>query len=147
MKKLLLTICVGAFLSLFAKASNADLFTYNADQVNQELIQLQNLEDYVAANPGITLTNLQSENNSLVANLNMGTNTMGGFSLFGEPPLGIPSFLWGCVFWVAGVAIVYFITDEDKEETKKALFGCVVSSAGYVIFWVLYYVWLSTWWW
>jgi len=146
MKKLLLTLCVGALMSLFARASNADLFTYNTDQVNQELIQLQSLEDYVSANPGITLTNLQAENNALVANLNINGNTLGGFGLSGEPPLGIPSFVWGCVLSWVGILVVYFMTDEDKEETKKAAIGCIVGGAAYVVFWILYALVWGSWW-
>jgi hypothetical protein len=146
MKKLILTICTGAFLSMFVSANNADLFSYNQDQVNQELSQLQALENYVSANPDVSLTNLQAENNSLVADLNMSANSMGGFSLSGEPPLGISSFLWGCVFGLVGVAIVYFMTDEDKDETKKALIGCAVSGLSWTVFYVIYYlVWWGAW--
>ena len=140
MKKLLLTLCIGSFVTLFASANNADLFSYNADEVNQELGQLQSLENYVNANPGITLTNLQSENNNLVANLNLDLNNLGGFPfLSGEPPLGIPSFLWGCVVSWVGILVVYFMTDEDKAETKKALFGCLVN-AGAVIIWEVFWL-------
>ena len=140
MKKLLLTLCIGSFVTLFASANNADLFSYNADEVNQELGQLQSLENYVNANPGITLTNLQSENNNLVANLNLDLNNLGGFPfLSGEPPLGIPSFLWGCVLSWVGILVVYFMTDEDKAETKKALFGCLVN-AGAVIIWEVFWL-------
>ncbi len=149
MKKFLLTFCIGAFVTMFASANNADLFSYDADEVHQELVQLQNLEDYVNANPGITLTNLQAEDNDLVANMNFALNNLSGFPFSGgEPPLGIPSFLWGCVFGVVGVAIVYFVADQDKDETKKAFLGCVVSAAAYILFWVFWVVlWGGAWWW
>ncbi len=138
MKKILLTLCLGTFVTMFAMANNADLFSYNADEINQELAQLQSLEDYVSANPGITLTNLQAENNSLISDLNLDMINFGSLSLSGEPPLGIPSFLWGCVFTVVGVAVVYFVTDQDMDETKKAILGCVVSGAVYVLWWVFW---------
>jgi hypothetical protein len=138
MKKLILMICAGAFLSVFVNANNADLFSYDENQVTQDLSQLQALENYVSANPDISLVGLQAENNSLLANLNLATNNFGGFGLSGEPPLGIPSFLWGCVFTLVGVAIVYFITDQDMAETKKAFLGCVVSGACYILWWVFW---------
>lgn len=141
MKKLLLTLCIGSFVTLFALANNADLFSYDADEVNQELGQLQNLEDYVSANPGITLTNLQSENNGLIANLNLDLNNISGFSMLAEPPLGIPSFLWGCIIGPVGIVLVYVLTDQDGEQTKKALYGCLVGYVGgallYILFWVV----------
>ena len=54
-----------------------------------------------------------------------------------EPPLGIPSFLWGCVFGIVGIVIVYIFTDNNKVELKKALNGCVV---GYVVPTVIYVI-------
>lgn len=147
MKKILLTLCAGLFITLLASANNADFFSYDADQVNQEMAQLQSLEDFVSTNSGITLANLQAENNALVNNLNFGSSEFGGIgSLSGEQALGIPSFLWGCVFNVAGVAIVYFIT-EDNDETKKAFIGCVVSAAGYIVFWLFWAVLLGNTFW
>jgi hypothetical protein len=44
------------------------------------------------------------------------------------PPLGIPSFLWGCVFGIFGLALVYFMTGQDSEQTRKALWGCVLGT-------------------
>ena len=148
MKKLILLICAGAFLSVFVNANDANLFTYDKNQVNQELSQLQSLENYVNVNPSASLANLQAEDNSLIANLNLNMDNMGGFALSGEPPLGIPSFLWGCVFNLVGVAIVYFVTDEDMAETKKAFLGCVVSGAVYVLYWVFWVLVIgnSFWW-
>ena len=111
------------------------------------MTQLQAIEDYVAANPDMTLSGMQAENNALVSHLNLSSGDFGGIgSLSGEPALGIPSFLWGCVFGVVGVAIVYFVS-EDSDETKKAFLGCVVSAAAWILFYVLYAVWWSTVWW
>ena len=147
MKKIILTLCAGLFVTLLASANNADLFKYDANQVNQEMTQLQAIEDYVAANPDMTLSGMQAENNALVSHLNLSSGDFGGIgSLSGEPALGIPSFLWGCVFGVVGVAIVYFVS-EDSDETKKAFLGCVVSAAAWILFYVLYAVWWSTVWW
>ncbi len=53
-----------------------------------------------------------------------------------EPPLGIPSFLWGCILGVIGILLVYILTDGDKLETKKALWGMLV----WVGVWVILYV-------
>lgn len=44
-----------------------------------------------------------------------------------NPPMGIPSFLWGCAFGLTGMIIVYLLTDRNKMEVKKAFDGCVVS--------------------
>ncbi len=49
------------------------------------------------------------------------------------PPLGIPSVVWGFCFGILGVLLVYVMTDQSKEETKKAFYGCVAGA----IFWVI----------
>jgi hypothetical protein len=147
MKKVLLTLLTGLFVSVFAMANNSDLFSYDENQVSQEMSQLQALEDFVAVNPGVTLSNLQTENNALVNDLNLANGEFGGIgSMSGEPALGIPSFLWGCVLSWVGVLVVYLVTDQDKSETKKAFMGCIVGALAYTVFYVIYYfVLLSAW--
>jgi hypothetical protein len=139
MKKLLLVLVTGLCFTVYSNAKNADLFNYNKEVVNKELSDLQTLENYVSANPGTTLTDLQANNNELASKLNLNTTDLSGFMASFEPPLGVPSFLWGCVFSVAGVAVVYFVAD-DKEETKKAFKGCVVNGVTYLVIYVIYYV-------
>jgi hypothetical protein len=53
------------------------------------------------------------------------------------PPLGIPSFLWGCLLSWVGILLVYLLTEENRDETKKAVWGCVAGSAAYVLFYVI----------
>jgi hypothetical protein len=73
-------------------------------------------------------------------------NGISGLTLSNEKVFGIPSFLWGCVGWIPGVAVVYLVS-QDKAETKSAIIGCVVGS----LFWaglstVRYFVWGGYWW-
>jgi len=139
MKKILLTLISGMFITTLALAGNADVFSYDADQLNQEMAQLQSLEDFVAVNPGVTLSTLEAENNALVSDMNLTSgNFAGGFDVTG-PVLGISSFLWGCVLSWVGVLIVYLVAD-DSAETKKAFIGCIVGTLVYVVLDIVYYV-------
>lgn len=122
-------------------AGNADLFSYDEDAVSSELADLTELENYVWTNPAATLSSLTEEGNSLLDGLKLFSPFAMGMEL--EPPLGIPSFLWGCVFGVVGVALVYFIA-EDSDETKKAFFGCLV---GAVVYGLVYAVLWAPWAW
>jgi hypothetical protein len=141
MKKIILTLVTGLCMSALSFANNADIFSYDANKINQEMSELQSLEDFVTVNPGVTLSNLQTENSSLVNDLNLISETYGGIGSFsGEPALGIPSFLWGCILGWVGILIVYLVTDQDKAETKKALTGCIVSSLAGCVVGVVYYV-------
>lgn len=131
MKKILflpfLFLCV---FSSYAENSNADLLI-NTTEVNSELSKLSALEKYLDAHPGSTLDNLKLENNQLVD-----ANLLSSMAMpSGNQALGIPSFLWGCAFGVVGLAVVYFVT-EDNDETKKALWGCVTSTVAWTALYV-----------
>lgn len=132
MKSLLLAITFVAGM-FAAKAENASLFQYDRNAVNNEMTQLNKVESYVNAHEGVTLNQLKSENNSIVQDVNLNSNA--GFASTASGPAGIPSFVWGfCLSWV-GILIVYLVV-QDSEETKKALYGCLVSAAIYILWWV-----------
>lgn len=132
MKKATLTLSLVLAVVFSAFAGNASHFNFNEAEMNQALQQVEAAEKLVAQNPGLTFEDLDQE---LKVNLSA-TPIIGATQ--SEPPLGIPSWIWGCVFGVAGLAIVYFVT-EDKEETKKALWGCVASTViGVVIYFVAF---------
>jgi hypothetical protein len=42
-----------------------------------------------------------------------------------ESTLGIPPFLWACVFGLLGILLVFLLTDKDI--TNKAAMGCLVA--------------------
>ncbi len=127
---LLVVLALGGSLS----AADGDLFSYNQNAVTTALSELSEIENYVMDNPATSLSLMVENNNSLLNGLSLYSPNAMGFA-YGEPPLGIPSFLWGCVFGVVGVAIVYFVA-EDGDETKKAFYGCIVST---LVYGVLYF--------
>jgi hypothetical protein len=130
------------FSALFACACNlgfaadAALFEVNEQEISTEFAQLDELESYVNANDGVTFSSMDASN-PLLANVSAGNSSLGVVSSLAEAPLGIPSFLWGFCFNVAGVAIVYFVAD-DREETRKAFIGCAVSGGLYILWWVFW---------
>ncbi len=137
--KSLLIVVAFVLANLFAaKAEKASLFQYDKNAVNKEMSQLNKVESYVNANNGVTLNQLKAENNEVVKNVNFNTKAS-EFSSLADGPAGIPSFIWGfCLTWV-GILIVYLVT-EDSDETKKALIGCLVSAAVYILFWLVWVV-------
>ena len=137
-----LTVCVlVSFLALSqAFANDADLFKFDYNSVQDEFAELNQLAELVTANTSLTYTELMYSNENLLTSMNLvpETGIPGGAS--GEPVLGIPSFLWGCGLGVVGMVIVYVGTDQDKDETKKALWGCITSGAVTGVVYVVYYV-------
>lgn len=130
MKKLfLLCLMIAGFSQI--KANDAALFSYDRNAMETAISSITAIENFVAQNPEISINDLTKTGNMLVNGIEISTNP---FGLNGETPLGIPPFLWGCVFTWVGLLVVYIASDNDKELTKKALFGCVTGTVAYVVF-------------
>lgn len=132
----------GAFAANIINPSpNLDesVFSYDEEMLSSALSELNELDNFIEANNDVTFESLENAGSSLIANIEAGSAPMGmpGAAEGGESPLGIPSFLWGCVFGVLGVVLVYVLSDEDKAETKKALWGCVASTAVSVVLYMV----------
>ncbi len=104
----------------------------NDQSINAEFEKLNKLEQYVNAKEGTTLEDVKDT--ELTKDLNLDTNVTNTIAS-GELPLNIPAFWWGCVLGVIGILVVYLVTDKDKDQTKKAMFGCLVFAA----VWAIYY--------
>ena len=109
-------------LVMSGKAFATD-FSYDAQKVKSEFASLKTAEEYVAAHD-VDLTTLEATG-MLAPDVTISAWTPDD----GEgPPFGIPSFLWGCVLGVIGVVLVYILTDGNKDESKKAFYGCLVAA-------------------
>jgi hypothetical protein len=136
MKKLFLTLFLGTLVvgSTFASAS-ADIFTIDEARIEADFAELNTLDAYLDEHEGLSLEDLQ--NSGAAMSLNLSPETMNGLAAMSEAPLGIPSFLWGCVLGWVGILIVYLVS-EDKDETKKALYGCLAWTAVGILWYVLW---------
>ncbi len=139
MKKIFLAL----LFSLFAfgiQASVSDLFEIDDAALSEEFASLTQLETIVVGHGDLTFESLMTEHSDLMKSIHLQSDLSNGLlGFYFEPPLGIPSFLWGFCLGVAGLAVVYLIT-EDNEETKKALWGCVASAALGATFYIVYFV-------
>jgi len=137
--KNLLAAFVLLFLASFSTfANDADLFNCDYDAVQTEFAELDQLCNMVVSNSDLTYSTLKENNASMITGLKLVSDTNSPFASFGEPPLGIPSFLWGCVCGPVGLVIVYLLTEEDKAETKKALWGCITTTVVYTVVYIVY---------
>ena len=95
------------------------------------------LEDFINQHQGITYSDLKAMGSELIVNLSDEASPMGATG-DNDATLGIPAFWWGCVLGWIGILLVYLLTDNDKEQTKKALYGCLVQAGAVGIFYVVY---------
>lgn len=139
MKKLYILAFICS-ITISVRAGSGELFTYDEVLVDEEMAQLQSLEDFLLSNPAATLNEIESAGIFDLKGMKLfPDNSFRAGSFLSEPPLGIPSFLWGCVFGVVGLLIVYLVS-EDEVETKKALKGCVIAYLVEIGCIVVYYV-------
>lgn len=129
MKKSLFALAF-AGLGVAASASNT-LFDVDYNEVTNALTEVVELEQFVIENEGVTYAELAENNSILITNITDGTQLSAGLQ---DGPIGIPSFIWGCVLGVIGILIVYLI-EKDSDETKKSLYGCLVGYALGAILW------------
>jgi len=137
MKKITLTLSL-ILLGISASfAINTDDFNIDVTEYNQRIEHLDELES-IAYEKDLTLTQINADASLLNPEINLDRNYSGlNMAEAGEKALGIPSFVWGLCVGVVGIAVVYFVT-EDNEETKKALWGCLVGGVVYGLFYIIY---------
>jgi hypothetical protein len=132
MKKLFLSMFMVFFAGFTVFANDADLFKIDYNAVQAEFSQLDQLAVMVKSNSDLTYSVLKLEDANLIESLRLiSESTLPDNTK--NPVLGIPSFLWGCGLGVVGILVVYIISDKDKVETKKALWGCVTWTAVVVV--------------
>lgn len=141
MKKIFILVLFLVFTSkISAITINAALFEYDAEKVEAAFAGLDELEHLLEANPDWTIADVAfrlPQYSYMLENVNPVPLGLTGISA----PGNFPSFWWAFSFSIVGsyfiygavagpiaVAIVYFNTDKDKAETKKAIYGCLTGT-------------------
>lgn len=140
MRKIYVVLALIVFAASQAVAVDRSMFHLDEEKIQSELAGLNQLEEYLASSDA-TLASMTEENHFLLRNVRTGSADLNLLMGLTEPPLGIPSFLWGFCLGLPGIAIVYFVAD-DRDETRKALWGCV---AGGLLYTVVYVGWWALW--
>lgn len=137
---LMLTFSVTAFAINPVKDTNPSLkesIENGKQAIDNELESLMALEK-VVREENLNFEDLQKSHptmaNEVVVSPAVDVGILDGSS---DSPLGIPGFWWGfCLGWV-GLVIVYVTMDEGsdrKEQVKNGLYGCIVASAIWAVF-------------
>ncbi len=131
--KTLVKVSVAFIFMVAALGLQAKEFGYDAQKVATELAPIAKAEQYVVSHDA-DLASLQA---SGVLSSDV---VIKAWSPDEDPLFGIPAFWWGCILGAIGILLVYVLTDGDRDQTKKALFGCLVSAGAYFVFWIIWYV-------
>ncbi|MBW6500517.1 MAG: hypothetical protein K0B05_03905 [Bacteroidales bacterium] len=118
------------------------VFVLDQAAMDQAFSELDDLESFLSQNEGVTYADLQAAGSDLIANISDITAPMGQGAASDDPLFGIPAFWWGCVLGWVGLLLVYLLTDKDREQTRKAMTGCLISTGVGVVLSGIYYFWI-----
>ncbi|MBA4850842.1 hypothetical protein [Emticicia sp. BO119] len=120
---LILLLCIT--FSGFA-ATTADL-EYKEQSIDNEFAKIEKLEKYLAIHPEATLESIKKTNPELLEGFDLIATTETNFSPTKEMPI-VGGFWWGCCLGIVGLGLVYFITDNDRDQVRQALWGCIIAT-------------------
>lgn len=128
MKKIIASLFF-LFTGVFAFANSSDeVFTLDRQALNNEFKGLEKVESYVQQHDGVSLEQVQQANPSVLENVNIEKDSVAGINHINKEMPIVGGFWWGCLLSVLGLALVYFITDNDSQQVKAALWGCLLSA-------------------
>lgn len=141
MKKLLFSLLILTQLfNLQALEVNAEMFTFDEEQVYAEFEELNTLEAMLLENPVLTMNDVYelcptfySPNNSellegnSVNSISASGNMSYFWTAFAVSAVGT-YFIYGAIAGPITVGVIYFTTNKDIEKTKKAAWGCAAGT-------------------
>lgn len=137
MKKIIPLIILISFVSISAFSENP----FQKIDTEQEFEKLNKIENYVESHQGTTLEDLKNSNSTLLESIELTSNVNESLDS-SDLPGNIPPFWWGFCLSLVGLIIVLILVDGDKDSTKKAVVGCLVSGAVGCIVYIGLYVWI-----
>lgn len=119
-KTLLAALCLFSFASFAVEPLEMDV------DISSEFAALDLLEQAVEANPNLDFETVKTSNAHLIEGVAIIHES--SVSNAAEPMPFLGAFWWGCCLSLIGLVLVYFITDNDREQVKSALLGCVIGT-------------------
>ncbi|GGD66269.1 hypothetical protein GCM10011514_32870 [Emticicia aquatilis] len=120
--------------SLNNNISENEVLVYNQESINSNFEKLNKVEAFVEQNTEASFETIK--NTDLLKDIELDTNTSANVTKDNDLPLNIPAFLWGCFLGGLGILLVYIFT-EDKEQTKKALYGCLTTGGVVAVIYIV----------
>ncbi|WP_337044711.1 hypothetical protein [Emticicia sp. 17c] len=121
---LLLLLFFVTVISSFAVTAELQ---YQAKKIDNEFAKVEALEKYLSEHPEATLESVKQTNPELLEGFELIETTETNLSPMKEMPI-VGGFWWGCCLGIVGLGLVYIITDNDRDQVKQALWGCIIAT-------------------
>lgn len=127
-----------SFAGITSSLSSEDVAIVNFDEseIYASFDQINDLVSYVSGNDAVAYTDIHSENNSMVENV-CSSAAMVMNTSSSDNPLTVGAFWYGCIFSAVGIIVVAVVTDNDPAQVKKAVTGCMVTTIGIPVLYIV----------
>lgn len=123
MQKIILSLVM--FLTVYVSQANDE---FSQPSIDEGFLKLEKVENYIDRNQGVSLKELQANNSEMLDGILLDDSNVSSVQMMAKDMPLVGSFWWGCCLGVIGLALVYFITDNDKAQVKSALWGCLIAT-------------------
>lgn len=105
------------------------LVNFDESEIYNSFSEINDLTVLLSENENISYSDLENENKSLIENVSQDA-ALALNSQEESSPLIVGAFWYGCMFSAIGILLVAFVTDNNPEQIKSAVWGCIVSTIG-----------------
>ncbi len=112
---------------------NSDLTYIDESEIYESFAEIEPLTEYISNNENVTYSDLEINNSSLIQNVDSNSSVALNTQIE-ETGLVIGAFWYGCMFSALGILVVAVVTNNDPEQIKNAVWGCLVSTIGAPVF-------------
>jgi hypothetical protein len=121
-----IVLFVFAMLSIQMASANTSVTTVDDEaEIYSSFSNLEEVASFVSNNENATFSDLVAANISTEMISSSAAIAGNLTNAAAEPPL-VSAFWWGCLTGPIGIVVVAVTTETDKEQIKKAAFGCAI---------------------
>jgi len=125
--KLLLTVFFFLAISMVTFAGNSALFSYDANELNDEFAELQIMETMIAADLDLTLADFEQMDADWLSYVDLGAmKTISPIqAMFGFDDFELVAFAWGLCCCPVGIFTIVMNDNKSKDEKTSFWFGVI----------------------
>jgi amino acid transporter len=139
---ILFTSQVIAGSNVATNSNSENYIDFDETEITNSFEEIDDLVNYISENETATYSDIEQTNSSLLENVSASA-AVAMNEQEGGSPLFIGAFFYGCIFSAVGIILVAVVTNNDRNQIKKAEVGCIVSTVALTALYIIYAATLS----